>query len=152
MNNSKNTTNTVQSIRRVLILNTIFIEKITFIEKLQALFSLRSSHMPDLMATNDKTSVMIAVPACLTCRLPTAEAAAAMRLSTLLLYSSFHTYHAMVILTAARQQCEPSMVKFSSSALLQPEVSEHWSLFFYKRYYCLLYTLTLFFYTGRRAN
>lgn len=45
--------------------------------------------MPDLMATNNKTSVIIAVPACLIYGPPTAEAAAAMCLSTLLLWFSY---------------------------------------------------------------
>lgn len=45
--------------------------------------------MPDLMATNNKTSVIIAVPACLIYGPPAAEAAAAMCLSTLLLCFSY---------------------------------------------------------------
>lgn len=40
-------------------------------------------------------------------------------------YFGFHTNHATAVLKAARQQFKLSTVKFSSSPLLQPEVSEH---------------------------
>lgn len=45
--------------------------------------------MPDLTATNNKTSVIIAVPACLIYGPPAAEAAAAVCFSTLMLWFSY---------------------------------------------------------------